>query len=359
MKSRYFFDMDGTMAVWNNVSNEELYRENYFLNLDVNDEMIALVNQLLKEGKEVYSCSHFLEDSHYALKEKNEWLDIHLPLLNNEHRVFIPYGQSKAEYFNEHGLTPITNTDFLIDDYTPNLFQWEELGGTGIKFLNGINHTHKTWQGIKIDNSNDMYNQMFFGIIKKAENKETDLTPKIYYNNYLYMCILFTDDYTVYVNVEDEILLKNNKDNVFYQNDEKYSVYHNLIAGILSNEIEPLFDIITSKYAFVHNIYDMKCWNRDGFFAAEPGQEITKDIYNQFFNCMLPLALPSNELNIEISSGFMMGEPYNYKEGQQTYLAFGKSKYSYYYLGEMDKNGRVYNLGKENKLESEDDIEIE
>lgn len=289
MKPRYFFDMDGTMAVWNNVSNEELYKENYFLNLDTNDYMIALVNQLIREGKEVYSCSHFLTDSQYALEEKNKWLDKYIPSLDKDHRVFIPYGQSKAEYFNKHGLIPIITTDFLIDDYTPNLLQWEELGGTGIKFLNGINHTHGTWQGIKINNRSNIYIEMSLGI-----------------------------------------------------------------ADILSNKIKP--------------IYDMAQWGVDGIFSARPGQQITQEIYEHMLNCMPPLYLPDNESGITVSAGFMMGEPYDHKNGQNIFLAFGKNQQGYYYLGHMDMNGKLYDLEYEQEIkikesleeqENEDDLELE
>lgn len=359
MKTRYFFDMDGTMAVWNNVSNEELYKENYFLNLEPNFNMVELVNQMLREGKEVYSCSHFLTDSQYALEEKNKWLDKYVPSLDKEHRVFIPYGQSKAEYFNEHGLTPIILTDFLIDDYTPNLLQWEEMGGTGIKFLNGINHTHGTWKGIKINDLHHIYNQMYSNIKSKMMETENCIIPNINQNGVTYMCVMYTDNYTVYVNGGEEVLVKNNKEDFFYQEQENYQIYSNLITDILANEVKPLFDMVTKEYALLHNIYDANQWVKDGTFSAKPGQEITKDVYNQLFNCMIPLSLPSNESKVQVSAGFMMGEPYDYKNGQHTYLAFGQNKYGYYYLGEMDKNGNLYNLEEENKLESEEDIEME
>lgn len=39
--------------------------------------------------------------------------------------------------------------DYLLDDYTKNLSEWEP-PARGIKLINGINHTNGTWQGDKI-----------------------------------------------------------------------------------------------------------------------------------------------------------------------------------------------------------------
>lgn len=151
MGKRYFIDMDGTLAKWNSVSFEQLYEKNYFLCLEPNIEMIDLVNKLIYEEKEVYTLSAFLNDSRYALIEKNQWLDMHCPQIDENHRLFVPYGQSKALFFDQHGLIPIISDDILIDDYTMNLVEWEESGGTGVKYMNGINHTHGTWKGNRLE----------------------------------------------------------------------------------------------------------------------------------------------------------------------------------------------------------------
>lgn len=68
--------------------------------------------------------------------------------------AIVPYGRNKAEYLKEN-YSPITNQDYLLDDYTKNLIEWKEYGGIGIKYFNGINHTHATWKGVIVaDNVN-------------------------------------------------------------------------------------------------------------------------------------------------------------------------------------------------------------
>ena len=145
---RLFVDMDGTLAKWNNVAFEQLYEEGYYRNLEPNKRLLNDIKYLLQKGAyDIYVLSAYLTDSKYALQEKKEWLKEHLPELPEEKQLFVPFGESKAAFFDKNNLTPITATDILLDDYTKNLLEWKEWGGTGVKCLNGINHTNKTWQG--------------------------------------------------------------------------------------------------------------------------------------------------------------------------------------------------------------------
>ena len=40
--------------------------------------------------------------------------------------------------------------DILVDDHTPNLKRWETAGGTGVKWLNGINGKNGRFEGIRV-----------------------------------------------------------------------------------------------------------------------------------------------------------------------------------------------------------------
>lgn len=145
MKARIFIDMDGTLVEWKNIkSNSELYQKGYYESLKPNKNILEETKKLIKEGKDIYILSSFLVDSDYALSEKNKWLDEHLPELSFNKRIFVPYGDIKYKYLP----SKITSNDYLIDDYTKNLLEWNEAGGTGIKFLNGINHIKGIWQGL-------------------------------------------------------------------------------------------------------------------------------------------------------------------------------------------------------------------
>ena len=152
-KIRLFIDMDGTLAEFKKVSTlEELYEEGYFKNLKPQINVVEATRKINAERKdiEVYILSAVLEDSQYALKEKQLWLDKDLPEIDDAHRVFTICGMDKNEFI--HG--GISKLDFLLDDYTKNLVAWEK-EETAIKLINNINHTKGTWRSWKVDHLQD------------------------------------------------------------------------------------------------------------------------------------------------------------------------------------------------------------
>lgn len=141
---RLFVDMDGTVAKFNPlVKIEALYEEGYFKNLEPMTNMVEAIKNVAETSKEieVFILSACL-DSKYAMPEKNDWLDKHLPIIDTQHRIFCEYGKEKSAYIPEP-----KETDVLLDDYTKNLKEWN---GIGIKILNGINDTNKSWCGQRI-----------------------------------------------------------------------------------------------------------------------------------------------------------------------------------------------------------------
>lgn len=92
------------------------------------------------------------------------------------------------------------------------------------------------------------------------------------------------------------------------------------------------------------SVYTMENWKSDRTFNAEPGQEISEDIYNEMLNCMPPKTLPRDKAaqaleayRIPVHAGFLMGEPHSDSKDGNLYLAFGMNDYGkgkhYYYLG--------------------------
>lgn len=146
---RLFVDMDGTLAEFRKVSVlEELYERGYFAQLPPQQNVVDAVRLLIGTATymEVFILSSVLFDSHFAMAEKNVWLDQHLLELDEGHRIFLPCGESKAIYVPER----IRATDMLLDDYSQNLHDWNHADGLGVKLLNGINHTHGSWSGARI-----------------------------------------------------------------------------------------------------------------------------------------------------------------------------------------------------------------
>ncbi len=144
---RLFVDMDGTLAVFQQIDRlEQLYEKGYFADLPPIRNAVDAVREICnRRDCEVYILSAAV-DSPYAVSEKNRWLDHFLPEIPEEHRIFIPCGENKAEYV-PYG---IRKTDVLLDDYTKNLLEWPE---KGIKLLNGINHIKGVWQGECLDSA--------------------------------------------------------------------------------------------------------------------------------------------------------------------------------------------------------------
>lgn len=180
-RQRLFVDMDGTLAVFTPVATlETLYEKGYFLNLEPQKNVVQAVRTIISEKPEieVFILSAYLSDSTYALQEKNAWLDYHLPEIDKEHRVFTPCGSDKKLAIKGG----IRSDDYLLDDYTLNLNDWEP-PAKGIKLLNGINHTKGTWSKNRIrwdrqpQELADMIVSVMQGKIQIYDNNRNDRIP--------------------------------------------------------------------------------------------------------------------------------------------------------------------------------------
>ncbi|WP_291765602.1 5' nucleotidase, NT5C type [Blautia sp.] len=147
-KDRLFVDMDGTLAEFKPCRTiETLYEKGYFSKLAPLENVVAAVQTHVEEQNfDVYILSAYLADSPYALQEKEEWLEEHLPEIDTKHRIFCPCGEDKSLYIPGG----VSKRDYLLDDYTHNLLRWEKAGGKGIKLMNGINGKKGIWQGTRV-----------------------------------------------------------------------------------------------------------------------------------------------------------------------------------------------------------------
>lgn len=170
MNRRIFVDMDGTLAEWKeNESTDILYEKGYYEKLKPNEFLLQVIKGLVKKGEDIYILSSFLNDSKYALEEKNNWLDRYLPELSKNKRIFIKYGDNKALSVPNG----VSKFDYLIDDYTKNLFDWNDAGGVAIKFLNGINNNSKQWQGLNVKSNASLYEDLMF-ILEYPEKSQDE-----------------------------------------------------------------------------------------------------------------------------------------------------------------------------------------
>jgi 5'(3')-deoxyribonucleotidase len=120
--ARIFFDMDGTLAEWRAAaSQEELYEKGYFIGLEPQYRVLAAARMLAGEGMEIYTMSAVYADHTSAPLEKNEWIDMYLPEIPRERRIFTLCGMGKSSWA-PGGIRP---TDVLVDDYHANLSEWQ------------------------------------------------------------------------------------------------------------------------------------------------------------------------------------------------------------------------------------------
>lgn len=146
-KIKLFVDLDGTAAVWNAAGEyEDLFKEGYFLNLRPHESVVEGVKKLYECGLDVYVLSAYLTESRFALKEKNIWVNRHLPFVDRRNRLFVPQNMSKPGYVAALIGEP-DETYVLLDDYSKNLHEWQAANGFGIKLMNGLNGTVGTWKG--------------------------------------------------------------------------------------------------------------------------------------------------------------------------------------------------------------------
>lgn len=166
-----FIDMDGTIAKFYYKKNclEKMYEQGYFENLP----SYAIAKQLDNLAKqdtciELYILSACI-NSPFCEQEKVAWLLKNMPNINPKNFIFTKVGEEKAKKAIASTQEFYERVNILLDDYTLNLEQWANIEScVSIKFLNGMNDTTKSWQGIKIKTFSQLmehiHNLAVFGV---------------------------------------------------------------------------------------------------------------------------------------------------------------------------------------------------
>ena len=83
--------------------------------------------------------------------DKLKWVQKYLPDLPHNNIVICRIGENKAFAIKRKLNIQIDNTCYLLDDYTKNLKEWEEVGGIGIKRITAVSdNSTKKWQGLEL-----------------------------------------------------------------------------------------------------------------------------------------------------------------------------------------------------------------
>ena len=146
---KIFLDLDGTLARFNVKNALERFdkEEGFFAKLKAYKN-IELINALaLTHDFFIISAS----PNEQADKDKIIWLQKYLPNINVKNITICRLGQNKAQIIqNKYNIT-IDSNCYLLDDYTQNLIEWEQTGGTGIKRLTKVSdNSTKKWKGLTL-----------------------------------------------------------------------------------------------------------------------------------------------------------------------------------------------------------------
>lgn len=134
----------------------------YFQTLDPDQELVKLFRALF-HIKNRRTKSSFVDRinvlttilpekpyNSYQHTDKIKWMDRYVfHKLNHKARYytkFTTHGLPKPKIAEKILGRKLTKKDILIDDYNPNLIEFQKAGGTAVKYLNGLNSA-KSWDG--------------------------------------------------------------------------------------------------------------------------------------------------------------------------------------------------------------------
>ena len=147
---KIFLDLDGTLAKFNvrNALQRFETEKGFFAKLGAY-KGIEKINEMAKNGN-VYIIS--ASPNKQADNDKMEWIEKYLNNVPIENRLICRCGDNKAEFLKAKGIK-IDKNCYLLDDYTKNLVEWEEVGGIGIKRITKVaDNSRKLWKGLEVKN---------------------------------------------------------------------------------------------------------------------------------------------------------------------------------------------------------------
>lgn len=191
---KVYFDMDGTLAVFNkNATMEEVFSPGYFRNLAPIPEMIDLASELCERGYDVNILSGAC---HSALQEKIEWLQEHMPFITPDHYTFVPVDADKSQFI------PDPRHSILIDDYNKNLDAWK---GLALKCKTDINSHNPKYTSLEV--GTDMLITFLEAVNQKMSKDHISLGDYLSLShtkeNIKRPMVVCNDGFTMYVSADD------------------------------------------------------------------------------------------------------------------------------------------------------------
>lgn len=147
MSNKVFLDLDGTLARFNVRNSLQRFANEvgFFAKLKAYVG-IEVINEMSKSGN-LYIIS--ASPNERTDREKMQWVEKYLPNFPRENITMCRIGENKAEIVQKKYCFTIDKSCYLLDDYTKNLIEWEQVGGKGIKRLTTCSdNSRKIWKGL-------------------------------------------------------------------------------------------------------------------------------------------------------------------------------------------------------------------
>lgn len=149
---KLFLDLDGTLAKFNSKRNalQRFDNEKGFFSSLKPYKYIEEINKIATSGKvEVYIIS--ATPNEQADNDKMIWIKTYLKDIKQKNICFCRLNENKAKVINNKLNITIDKECVLLDDYTKNLIEWNNLNGIGIKRLTSLaNNKSKKWKGLTL-----------------------------------------------------------------------------------------------------------------------------------------------------------------------------------------------------------------
>lgn len=152
---KLYVDMLGVLCKRNKIHYlEDIYQTGYFKNMDPISNVVDGIKKFFTFPQNEIEVFIILPciDSKYAKQDLNEWIDNHIPEVDEEHRIFINYKDDMVDTIIKIN-QGLDKTSILLDDYSDDLTRWDKQGGIAIKLISSISHKTKQWSGSTIDHS--------------------------------------------------------------------------------------------------------------------------------------------------------------------------------------------------------------
>lgn len=133
---KLYFDMDGVLATWQEGTPiETVCSPGYFANLPAEQNVVDALKVLATNDRvELHILSAVFDEPH-NIADKLHWIKFRLRNVVKPENIHFVSNDTRKSL----ALGGIDKSDILIDDYSKNIFEWIEDGGTAIKMFNATN----------------------------------------------------------------------------------------------------------------------------------------------------------------------------------------------------------------------------